>query len=73
MQFADSVGPDQSEHLSSLIWEFSVRLHILQYPLILKADNEGLDQPAHMRRLIRACVVRKLHMGPFRVLCVILI
>ena len=30
--------------------------------------NEGPDQPALMRRLIWACVVRKLHKGPFRVL-----
>ena len=28
---------------------FSVRLHILQYPLILQTGNEGADQPAHSR------------------------
>ena len=38
---------------------------ILQYPLILKKDNEGPDQPAQMRRLIRACIAHKLHKDPF--------
>ena len=33
MQFAASIGPDQDVHLCSLIWEFSVHWHILQYPL----------------------------------------
>ena len=34
-QFADKVGPDQYAHPCSLILAFSVRQHILQYPLIL--------------------------------------
>ena len=33
-----------------------------------EADNKGQDQPAQMRRLIRACVVCSLHKGPFHVL-----
>ena len=65
MHFADNIGPDQHVHLCSLIWAVSVCLHIIQYPLILLADNEGPDQPALMRRLIRALFVQKLHMGPF--------
>ena len=52
MHFADNVGPNQRAHLCSLIWAFSVCRHILQYPLL-------------MRRLIRACVVCKLHKGLF--------
>ena len=57
--------------LCSLIWAVSVRLYILQYPLILSADNDGPDQPALMRRLIWACIVRKVHKGHFLVLCII--
>ena len=44
---------------------------LLQYPLILKAGHEGPDQPAHLCRLIRACMVRKVHKGPFRAFCII--
>ena len=65
MQFTDNVDPDQRVHLCSLFWAFSGHQHILQYPLILSADNEGPDQPALMRRLIRAGIVCKLHKGPF--------
>ena len=36
-----------------------------------KWDNEGPDQPAQMCRLIRACVVRKLHKSPFHPLCIL--
>ena len=53
-----------------LIWTFSVHQHILHYPLILEADNEGPDQPVQMHRLIRACIVHKLHKGPFCALCI---
>ena len=49
MQFADNVVPDQCVHLCSLFLAFSVREHILQYPLILSADNVGPDQPAQMQ------------------------
>ena len=35
LHFADNIGPDHRAHLCSLIWAFSVRRHILQYPLIL--------------------------------------
>ena len=70
MQLADNVGPDQHAHTWCLIWTFSVRRHKLQYPLILHADNEGPDQPVFMRRVIRACVVRKLHKGLFCALCI---
>ena len=52
---------------------FSVQQHILQYPLVLWADNEGPDQPAWMCRLIRACIVQKLHKGPFLVKYVFLL
>ena len=31
MSYADSKGPNQHVHLSSLIWAFSVCQHILQY------------------------------------------
>ena len=34
-------------------------------------DNKGPDQPAHKRRLIRACVVHKLNKGPFHVLSIV--
>ena len=46
--------------------------HILQYPLILWVGNEGIDQPVQMHRLIRACIVSKLHKGHFlalRIIC----
>ena len=71
MHFADNIGPDQHEHLYSLILTFSVCQHILQQPLILSVDKEGPGKPAHMHRLIRACTVHKLHMGPFHVLNII--
>ena len=48
MRFADNVDPDQRANLSNLIWAVFVCRQILQYPLILKADNEGPDQPARM-------------------------
>ena len=35
--------------------------------------NKGPNQPAHMRRLIWAGIVRKLHKGPFRTLGIIYI
>ena len=68
MSYANSLGPGEHAHPCSLIWTFSVCRHILQYPWILSADNAGPDQPARMRRMIRACVVRKLYKGPFRAL-----
>ena len=64
MPYANSECPDQRVHPCSLIWTFSVLRYILQYPLILSADNEGSDQPAR----IRAYVVRKLHKDHFRAL-----
>ena len=67
MPHANSKGPDEHAHPCSLICTFSVRRQILQYQLILQADNEGIDQSARMRRLIRAWVVRKLHKDAFRV------
>ena len=72
MLYANREVPDEPAYPCSLIWTFSVCRHILQYPLILSADNEGPDQPALMRRLIRACVVRKLHKVSFPALCIIL-
>ena len=42
MQFVDSVGPDRSVHLCSLIWTFSVCRHILQNPPILNSLCWGL-------------------------------
>ena len=68
MPFVTSEGPDEYVHPCSLIWTFSVLPHILQYLLILLADKEGPDQPAQMCRLIRACIVCKLHKGLFSVL-----
>ena len=61
MPYANSEIPDEPAHPCSLICTFSVRRHILQYQLILLANNEGPDQPAQMRRLIWACVVHILH------------
>ena len=71
MSYAKSEGPDKHAHPCSVILAFSVRRHVLQYLLILKADNKGPNQPAHSRRLIWACVVRKLHNGPFLALRII--
>ena len=68
MSYANSQGPDERAHSCGLIWTFSVRRHILQYTLIMVADNKGPDQPARMSKLTRACVVRKVHKGPFRAL-----
>ena len=48
MQIADNIGPDQRVHLCSLIWAFNVRRHILQYPQILWANNDGPNQPAFL-------------------------
>ena len=58
MLYANSECPDVRAHPCSLIWMFSVRRHVLPYPFVLKEDNEGQDQPAQMRRLIRAFVVK---------------
>ena len=65
MPYVNSEGPGKRAHPCRLIWAFSVLRHILQYPMILLADNEGLDLPARMHRLIRTCVVRKLYKNPF--------
>ena len=35
MPYAYSEDPDKRDYLCSLIWTFSVRRHVLQYPLIL--------------------------------------
>ena len=71
MPYANSESRDEHANQCRLLWTFSVCRHILQYPLILKGDNEGPDQPAQTRRLIWACVVRTLHKGPFRMLHII--
>ena len=68
MSYANSQGLDERAHSCSLIWTFSVRRHILQYTLIMVAGNKGPDQPARMSKLTMACVVRKVHKGPFRAL-----
>ena len=62
----NSEDPSEGAYPCSQIWNFSVRRHTLQYPLILYEDNEDTDQPAQSRRLIRACVVRYLRKGHFR-------
>ena len=67
----NSKGLDESAHPCSLSWTFSVRRHISQYPLVLYEGNEGLDQPARMRSLIKTCVVRILRKGPLRALRII--
>ena len=69
--YANREGPDSSAHPYCLVLAVSVRALILQFLLILLADNAGPDQPALMRRLIWACVVRKLHKDPFRSLRII--
>ena len=63
--YAICKGQNEGAHLYSLLWTFSVHWHILQCPLILLADNAGPGQPAHLCRLIRACIVHKLYKGPF--------
>ena len=70
MPYVKIEGPDKCVHLCCLIWAFLVRRHVLKCPWILYKDNVGPDQPARMRRLIRTCVVRILHKGPFRALCI---
>ena len=69
----ESEGPDEGAFACSLIWTFSVRRHILHYSLYFYLGNEGPDQPVHIHRLIKACVVRILNKGPFhalRITCV---
>ena len=65
MLYVNSDDPDERVIPTedySLIRTFSVRGHILQHPLILLADNRGLDQPVQMSAYcIRACAVRILH------------
>ena len=56
MLYANSEGPGECAHPYSLIWTFSVHRHILQYLLILLADNEGPDQPALMPALSVNCI-----------------
>ena len=65
MPYGNRKSSHKNAHPCSPIGTFCVRLHILQYPLLLRADNEGPDQPVLMRRLIWAFVDRKLHKGPF--------
>ena len=59
---------------SLVFWSgYSLVVYIhYKFPLIQQAGNEGPDKPAQKRRLIRACVVRKLYEDPFRKLCIIL-
>ena len=40
MSYANGEGEDKYAHLCSLTRTFSVRCHMLQYPLILLADKE---------------------------------
>ena len=59
MPYANGKGPDRRAYLCSLLWAYQfVDIYYVQYPLILLAGNEGPDQPAQLRRLIRTCVVR---------------
>ena len=58
MSYANSESLDKRAHPCSLIWTLSIHRLIPHYPLILKVDNEGPDQPARTRRLIWACVAR---------------
>ena len=46
MLYVNSKGPGECTHPGSLMSKFSFHCHILQFPLILYADNEGPDQPA---------------------------
>ena len=54
----------------SEVWirAFSVGRHILQYPLILSADNEGPDPAYAYVQADLGLVVRKLHKDPVRAL-----
>ena len=47
-----------SEKVSSSMTKIALRWNILLYLMVLLADSEGPDQPARMRRLIRAIIVR---------------
>ena len=46
-----------SHYPACLVRAFALHWNILQYPMILFADNEGPDQTARMRRLIWAFAV----------------
>ena len=56
MPYFNSEGQDARVLPCGLVWVFSVRRHLKQYLLILKADNEDL---------IWASVGRKLNKGHF--------
>ena len=43
MLYVSSEGQDEPAHPCSLICAFSFCRHVLQYPLILLAENEGQD------------------------------
>ena len=62
MPYAISESPAEHVRPSSLTRICSDFRHVLQYPLILLASNEGTDQPARCR---------KVHKGPFRALRII--
>ena len=64
MPYVKSKCPDELAHQYNLKWTFSVCRHILQYPLIMYADNEGL-----IGKLIRAGVVCKLYIRALFVCC----
>ena len=52
--YANDKELDQTAQPESLLRNFALHQYILQYPMILLADSKGPDQPAQMRRLIRA-------------------
>ena len=52
MPYAKTEGPDDRAHPCSLIWTFSVRRRILQYPLIMITGNENPDQPTQAYQVL---------------------
>ena len=64
MPFANTEGPDERAPPWSMIWTFSVRQHILQYPLTLYVGSGGSDPSVRMCRLIRAYIVCTIYKKP---------
>ena len=62
---AKCAASDHSAHAPSIIQAFVLHSYILQYPRILLADREGLDQTVHQRSLIWAFGVHTWPEGTF--------
>ena len=49
---AKCADSDHPAHAQSIMWAFAINSIILWHPIIVKADSEGTDQTARMRRMI---------------------